>query len=252
VTESEWLTCDNDYLMFQFIRRKADRRKLRLFACACCRRTWDLLPDERSRAAVEVSEGYADGRATKEELSAAQAAAARALDDAEEAFRPLDALMRSGFRGLEGADRARADAAWIAAGRRRYAARAAKAAARPTDRTTTMAEAMGLAAGWIWCVRAIGQSWPVIHSYGLERSDLARCVFGNPFRTQEIAAACLTSDLVGLARSIYEERAFDRLPVLADALEQAGCSNSDALTHCLRAGPHERGCWVLDAILASG
>ena len=67
MTESEWLTSDNSYLLFQFIRREADRRKLRLLACACCRRIWERLPDLRSRRAIEVSEQYADGRATKGE-----------------------------------------------------------------------------------------------------------------------------------------------------------------------------------------
>ncbi len=252
MTETEWLVGENDYVLYEFIRRQADRRKLRLFACACCRRIWDLLTDERNRTAVEVSERYADGRATKEELSAAQAASARASSAVEEEFRPLEALMWSGFRGLTPEEKALAEARWLSVGSRRYAARAAKAAARPTHRLTTMAEAMGLAGGWACCARAIGQTWPVIRSYNLERSDLLRCVIGNPFRPEQIAAACLTPETVELARAIDEEQAFDRLPALADPLEQDGCSSSDALTHCRRPGPHGRGCWVLDAILLRG
>ena len=75
MTEAEWLTSDCPYTLFQFIRRRADQRKLRLFACHCCRRIWELLPDERGRRAVEMSELYAERRATKGQLSAAQAAA---------------------------------------------------------------------------------------------------------------------------------------------------------------------------------
>jgi hypothetical protein len=52
-----------------------------------------------------------------------------------------------------------------------------------------------------------------------------------------------------LAQAIYEDRAFDRLPVLADALEDAGCTNSDLLGHLRGPGPHARGCWVLDLLL---
>ena len=49
--------------------------------------------------------------------------------------------------------------------------------------------------------------------------------------------------------AIYEERAFDRLPILADALEGAGCTNADVLLHCRRPGEHVRGCWVVDLVL---
>ena len=51
-----------------------------------------------------------------------------------------------------------------------------------------------------------------------------------------------------LARALYEERAFDRLPILADALEDAGCHHADLLAHCRGPGPHVRGCWVLDLV----
>ena len=54
---------------------------------------------------------------------------------------------------------------------------------------------------------------------------------------------------VKLAQGIYEERAFDRLPILADALEDAGCDNADILSHCRGPGPHARGCWVVDLLL---
>jgi hypothetical protein len=52
-----------------------------------------------------------------------------------------------------------------------------------------------------------------------------------------------------LARSIYQEERFHDLPVLADALEEAGCTDADILAHCRQPGSHVRGCWVVDAIL---
>jgi hypothetical protein len=52
-----------------------------------------------------------------------------------------------------------------------------------------------------------------------------------------------------MAQAIYDERAFDRLPILADALEDAGCTNADILGHCRGAGPHAKGCWVVDLLL---
>src|SRR5262245_6333353 len=58
-------------------RSKVGRRKLRLFACACCRQVWDLLDDRRMRRAVEVAEQFAEGLASKEELEAAYQATNR-------------------------------------------------------------------------------------------------------------------------------------------------------------------------------
>jgi hypothetical protein len=55
--------------------------------------------------------------------------------------------------------------------------------------------------------------------------------------------------VVKLASDIYEERAFDRLPILADALEDAGCAHPDFLDHCRQPGEHARGCWPVDLVL---
>ncbi len=62
-------------------------------------------------------------------------------------------------------------------------------------------------------------------------------------------AGRVSSTVAALAQTIYADRAFDRLPILADALEEAGCDNADILTHCRGDGPHVRGCWVVDLIL---
>src|SRR5262249_37631156 len=71
VTEAEWQECDDPNRMLDFLRRRASNRKLRLFACACCRRIWHLLTDARSREAVEVAERFADGQASSVELEQA-------------------------------------------------------------------------------------------------------------------------------------------------------------------------------------
>lgn len=85
------------------------------------------------------------------------------------------------------------------------------------------------------------------------RWELARayifCILGNPFRPVTFAPAWRTSDVVALARGIYDERAFDRMPILADALQDAGCDSDDILNHCRADGVHACGCWVVDAVL---
>jgi hypothetical protein len=80
-------------------------------------------------------------------------------------------------------------------------------------------------------------------------ADDIRCIFGNPFRPVAFADSWRSETAVALATGIYEERAFDRLPILADALEEAGCDHADVLNHLRGPGPHARGCWVVDGVL---
>lgn len=87
---------------------------------------------------------------------------------------------------------------------------------------------------------------------GPERSQqavLLRDITGNPFKPVVIKTAWLTTAVIALARTIYEERAFDRMPILADALEEAECDDVGMLTHCRGPGRHVRGCWVIDNLL---
>lgn len=81
------------------------------------------------------------------------------------------------------------------------------------------------------------------------QADLFRDIFGNPFRSVEFRLEWFTSDVLLLARGIYADRAFDRMPILADALQDAGCDDDDILNHCREAREHVRGCWVVDLLL---
>ena len=81
--------------------------------------------------------------------------------------------------------------------------------------------------------------------FGIHFRDVA----GNPFRPVVADPAWLTPTVVAIAATIYADRAFDRMPILADALEEAGCTNADVLLHSRAAGPHVRGCWVVDLLL---
>ncbi|HWG41472.1 MAG TPA: hypothetical protein VN688_01715 [Gemmataceae bacterium] len=82
--------------------------------------------------------------------------------------------------------------------------------------------------------------------------SILRDMFDNPFRTISVNSLWLgwnDNTVPRLAQAIYEQRAFDRLPILADALEEAGCTNADILNHCRQPGEHVRGCWVVDLML---
>jgi hypothetical protein len=83
----------------------------------------------------------------------------------------------------------------------------------------------------------------------LAQAVLLRDIFGNPFRPITLDLSLLTPTLVQLAQAIYDNRAFNRLPELADTLHDAGCDNEEILNHCRGQGPHVRGCWVVDLLL---
>jgi hypothetical protein len=80
-------------------------------------------------------------------------------------------------------------------------------------------------------------------------TTLLRDIFGNPFRPVTGDPFSLTLTVRTLAEGIYADHGFDRLPILADALQDGGCVNADILTHCRGDGPHVRGCWVVDLVL---
>jgi hypothetical protein len=81
------------------------------------------------------------------------------------------------------------------------------------------------------------------------QAALLRDLFGNPFRPVGIAGPWLTPDVAALAQAIYDGRLFGNLPVLADALEEAGCADRELVAHLRGPGPHVLGCWALDAVL---
>ncbi len=83
-----------------------------------------------------------------------------------------------------------------------------------------------------------------------EVANLIRDIVGNPFRPVKFDAVWRTSTAVALAAQMYDSREFSAMPILADALQDAGCDNDDILNHCRDAtAAHVRGCWVVDLVL---
>jgi hypothetical protein len=212
MTEDQWLTCTNPKEMLAFLadRRRASERKLRLFSCACCRRVWHALTDERARKAVEVAERYADGAAGEEEREEALAATANARHFGVGAVRwAVVAMARTG-----------AVMAVDVAG---------QTAACPPGQEYDPA---------LWEAEWRGQC------------DLLRDLFGPlPFRPVAIDASWRTPNILTIAQAICDERATTRMLELAQAMYQAGCKHRDILHHCLWSANHARGCWVIDLIL---
>jgi hypothetical protein len=218
--------------MLTFLQGKAGERKLRLFACACCRQLWHLLRYEDSRTAVDVAERFADGLATREDLARASEAAAEAANPCHE----------------EGGDD---PAGWTCA----YAA-------SPSGSDCGSLCASSFCNSGPPEVRMAlfrNRSGPWDTSLSRTASALVRETFGNPLRPVAIDPAWLAwhgGAAVKLAAAVYEERELPsghldagRLAVLADMLEEAGCSGAELLDHLRSPGPHVRGCWPLDLLL---
>jgi hypothetical protein len=201
--------------MLRLIGDLASARKLRLFACACCRLVWHWLEDDDTRSAVRMAERFAEG-----EVGPA-------------------ALARTAFR-VPGAEAyPEDDTYWIAVDT------AADAAIRCCN---TDGDLLATASRVAQMVVTCEGAW-----MNVAEADLVRCIFGNPFyRPLPVPAAVLAwhdRTVPRLARSIYEERAFERLPILHDALLDAGCDDEALLGHCRAGGEHVRGCWAIDLIL---
>ncbi len=220
MTEKEWLRENTNAQKMVlhlskcgYPRTKVGRRKLRLFACGCCRQIWSHLTDPRTTHAIETAELFADDKAAQKELDKA----GKAIQRLTRYYPGKDDLQFSTANGLA--------------------------------RATTLLKPYDAALGMTMF------SLPLAGYFGTpsEESDLMcsilRDILGNPFRPVTILPEWRTSTVLSLALGIYSDRAFDRMPILADALQDSGCDSEDILTHCRGSGPHVRGCVVVDACL---
>lgn len=216
VTNSEWLASDDDSAMLEFVRPNSSERKLRLIAVACCRHLRLMLNDSVAAGAIDeaigAAERYADGLGTKASLKRARQAV-RAV--------------RHGMSVVVGVASPAWNALWLT-----------EVAASENACGSVIPEINRLA----------GMGLIALHERP-PTCNLIRCVIGPPTRLNSTNRAACTSEVVSLARSIDELRSFERLPVLAQALETAGCDDRDVLSHCRTVDDHVRGCWVVDAVL---
>jgi hypothetical protein len=242
MTEQEWESADRPWPLWYHV---ADQdlltdRKRQLFAVAACRRVQHLLHDTRSRRIVEVCEAFADGEADFDAFCEASLAASRAA-------RELEA---SGCPGEE-----------------RLAASAAKWLSPDETKLHRAAEFAGEAIGFMAISRAglVPADVPLNealaywqHPVFVEamadeehaQADLIRELFRRPFGSVPFRGDWRTSTVLALAGQVYANREWSLLPILADALQDAGCEDEQILAHCRDAnGTHVRGCWAVDLVL---
>lgn len=214
MTEQEWLASDTLADVLRALGPQQNSRRWRQFAVGCARLIWDLIPPE-FRAPVEVMERILDRKALRDEL--------------ERVHLPYRAVYNDAKRV----------ACW---------------ASSPTGSIIERGRVL-IPMHTLRARRVAGGERDAMH---LERElcHVARDVFGNPFRPPPVYEPAWLrwgdGAVSSLAETIHAERAFEQMPILGDALEDAGCTEARWLEHCRDHATHVRGCWVLEAIRGRG
>jgi hypothetical protein len=218
--EADWIGSHNPVSMLEYVHDRVSDRKLRLFACACCRMIWDLMTDQRCRLAVEMAEEYVDGKVSKEDLLATAKAAY--LGDLNQ---PSNAASTCASPRLSGST-----AAWLVS---QIAAMAAAQASASEDFSDKWTDAHNSLAAPILAAEA----------------NILRDIVGNPFGRTRFDPQWITPSVLSLAKTVYDERDFSRMAELGETLQQSGCGDAEVLVHCSSNLEHARGCWVVDGLL---
>jgi hypothetical protein len=232
MTESEWLSCTDPQAMLNAVRNNASARKGRLFICGCLRRIWELVCiNPEWRKLVEIGEQFVESQVSEDEMYEAENSARAIVARDNPSYITWRALHWVSYRDP-------------------YPESLTGIAEHGEDAAATKISLELLQQGRLSERKAAKKLKRAEERKG--QCDLTRCIFGNPFRTAIIVPAWLAwndGTVPKLAQAIYEERRFADLPILADALEEAGCDNADILAHCRTPAEHVRGCWVVDALL---
>lgn len=271
MTEEGWLSCTDPAVMLKFLQPAICDRKARLFASACVRLVWHLVTDWTSQNAVEVAEQFADGKAQLHEL---RQAGEQATEVANRLEGEITALINAAPDAPEEPppQRRHLGPLKMIGNDNEYLlmeakAAAAMAAANCADFPIAAWQSDNMAA-WATAFEALnplGVSQPVFfEGVMLEQHNdiwkqrrkhhaaLLRDVVGNPFHAALLDPAWHTSNVVQFAQQIYDERQFDLMPILGDALIDAGCTKEQIIQHCHQKEGHVRGCWLIDLLLGKG
>jgi hypothetical protein len=239
MTEAEWLAATDPIPMLKFLSDNASNRKLRLLDCACGWYLEQYSPDTSVIDALRRAELYSDGKIAESTL--------------RKWYKKVDALCVAVYTTKPCDPKE-----WMAS-------HVVSCACSPI-RSIENSSPPHFLGGYRY--RTLGKAWLELdyqeNGFGPQAAffppewlrEAKRTavhtlldLFGNPFRPLTLNPAWLTSTVLALATGIYEERAFDRMPILADALQDAGCENAEILNHCRELGEHVKGCWVVDLLL---
>ena len=255
MTEGQWFACNDPSLALHYLNTRISERKQRLFAVCCCRRIEELiLRFKGAYRAVVLAERIADGEPASDE------AKALSLRLPEQAFLWID-----GYR------QEKENQTMWHAGRAAAGCLGGVVTERPfwsmpgPDLTDVHGTAVMAAGHWARRNdRAPVPEW-IFQTETVAQAALMHCIFGNPFRPVAFSPAWRTDTAVALARTMYESREFGAMPILADALQDAGCDDNAILDHCrgrqegvpgepaggshVHRATHVRGCWVVDLVL---
>jgi hypothetical protein len=212
----DWMNCNEPEGMLSFLARcdRRDGRADSLLVCALARDVLCSYHADLLEDELKVAERHADEQATFDEYMAAYGSALRKIEEEFEADAGKDEYPFGGW---------------------------------PDDKCCATEYILHLAFEELLDDgRLLDMADPQ------SAARLIREVYGNPFATATLDRSWLRPEVVALARSIYDERSFDRMPELAAALERAGCDHQELLGHCRQSQAHVLGCWALDCILGPG
>ena len=231
MTEAEWLACEDPLDLVHWLSQGAvSERKARWFGADCCRRLARQAPNWPAAHMITLLEQLADGETDGSSVPT-QVDSGLGGDEYKCWFGPPpwaceDAVLQAAFGP------------------------ASRTALDPSEEwmvtLNRLPGLLGVVSNMRWALQPAGVE-PSDQAATL--APLLRDIFGNPFRPAAFDPAWRTPTAVALASGMYESRAFDRLPILADALQDAGCDSDEVLDHCRGPGPHVRGCWVVDLVL---
>jgi hypothetical protein len=250
MTEAEWLANTSSKRMLHFLGWPPGQRKMLLFAAACCSRLADLDQPWLPLSCVRIVERFADGLASEAERRAAFEEAVACHDAL---YLPNARLGPRYFFEHEGLLRLTHAADAIA--------HAVKLCGHEGAASTSLHETWVVASR---CQNALFDCVPGADpntdedEFGVDirrqfesrwQARALRDIVGNPFHPVALDPRWRTASVRDLASAVYEDALTDRMPILADALEDAGCGDERIIRHCRDGGIHVRGCWVIDLLL---
>jgi hypothetical protein len=250
MTPDEWLTEPDFARHVRFVEERLSVRKRRLLAVAFCHRTAYLHTHFDIATAVGKAENFADGKLHRLEP----------LEPYRQACREAAVRFHETWtQWVDGPDPAEERRWWMLH-------ELAWAAAYTASTPVPVADVGQRVAAVLVSARTGGSGvFPGLTADPAAQEDHIRAevnavlralvwdVAGNPFAPVTFDPAWRTSAVVALAGQMYESGEFGSMPILADALDDAGCDNDDIINHCRDSNwNHVRGCWVLDLVLGKG